>query len=830
MKLTYMGALPAAILAFVLALPGFGQYYSNDLTPAGTTSGKLLGTKSGKQVGGGGSSSHAVLMTGNALSYVDLHPASGYYNSMATSTDDSEQCGYSQSMSTATIHASKWSGSSASHVDLHPSGFNFSYCMGVDGGDESGFAEQQSYATTISHAYLWHGSSSGVDLHPTGMHTFSRSLGTKGGEQVGYGSSLAYPVGDTLGYHSTSKALRWRGTAASVVSLHPAGFDASEALATNGVQQGGWGYVGADPSTRLHALLWTGTAESAVDLHPAGYVDSKITAMTETLQVGEAWVGVTGAVGSVRHALVWTGTAASVVDLNQYLPAGYKHAVATGVDANGNVVGFAYNTYYQGLTTSPDAIAVVFAPGQAPATSLSAISLSSTNAAPGDSVTATVTLGGPAPSGGVNLNFLSTNQAVMATPANTAIAAGASSATITIPVLGATMTTPATLKLYASDGVVSKVASLTVTPVVKLSTLNINAVEGGFSTTGTVALNIPAQLGGAAVTLSSSNTALLQVPATLNVPNGVTSLSFVAATSAVTAATSVPVTASFNGTTATANVSLNAAPVVAVSTITANNAIGGQTITGTVTLTNFVRATGGATITLSSGDTNSLQVPAPIVIPQGQWSASFTATTSVVNGQKGVSLRAGYNGSQATTTVTLSPIPPITIVSAVYKPDVQMLKIDVTTPDLTSILTFGSNGVPFGTMQFEAGIFQGSMVMATAPATITVWSSVGGEASMPVTISVPGGGGTGGGTSSPGFKVKANRNGKGTITSNPAGISCMTAGGVCTFNFASGTSVTLTATPDAGQPWKGWADACSGLVQTCTLTITKDTIATANFK
>ena len=111
---------------------------------------------------------------------------------------------------------------------------------------------------------LWNGNSAATDLHPLG-YTFSRVMGLKSGEQVGYASTLAYPYGDyPNGAHTTSKALRWNGTAASVVSLHPLGYDAAEALATNSVQQGGWGYRAIDG--RTHAMLWSGTAESAIDL------------------------------------------------------------------------------------------------------------------------------------------------------------------------------------------------------------------------------------------------------------------------------------------------------------------------------------------------------------------------------------------------------------------------------------------------------------------------------------------------------------------------------------------------------------------------------------
>jgi len=50
--------------------------------------------------------------------------------------------------------------------------------------------------------------------------------------------------------------------------------------------------------------------------------------------------------------------------------------------------------------------------------------------------------------------------------------------------------------------------------------------------------------------------------------------------------------------------------------------------------------------------------------------------------------------------------------------------------------------------------------------------------------------------------------GRGHVTSEPAGIDC---GGTCSASYASGTQVTLTATPDAGSAFTGWNDGdCSG--------------------
>jgi GH35 family endo-1,4-beta-xylanase len=68
-------------------------------------------------------------------------------------------------------------------------------------------------------------------------------------------------------------------------------------------------------------------------------------------------------------------------------------------------------------------------------------------------------------------------------------------------------------------------------------------------------------------------------------------------------------------------------------------------------------------------------------------------------------------------------------------------------------------------------------------------------------------------------------NGTGTVTSSPAGINC---GGTCSANFASGTSVTLTAAAAGGSTFAGWSGACSG-TGTCTVAMTQARAVTATF-
>ena len=67
--------------------------------------------------------------------------------------------------------------------------------------------------------------------------------------------------------------------------------------------------------------------------------------------------------------------------------------------------------------------------------------------------------------------------------------------------------------------------------------------------------------------------------------------------------------------------------------------------------------------------------------------------------------------------------------------------------------------------------------------------------------------------------------GTGTVTSTPAGINC---GTTCSANYATGTSVTLSAAPASGSTFAGWSGACSG-TGACTVSMTAARAVTATF-
>lgn len=82
------------------------------------------------------------------------------------------------------------------------------------------------------------------------------------------------------------------------------------------------------------------------------------------------------------------------------------------------------------------------------------------------------------------------------------------------------------------------------------------------------------------------------------------------------------------------------------------------------------------------------------------------------------------------------------------------------------------------------------------------------------------------------FTLSIGRGGNGTVTGTPQGAfnTLINCGSNCSAKFPQGTVVTLTAAPAAGLTFVNWTGACSGTAPDCTLTISKDTQAQANFK
>jgi len=195
-------------------------------------------------------------------------------------------------------------------------------------------------------------------------------------------------------------------------------------------------------------------------------------------------------------------------------------------------------------------------PAAPPTVTLGSLTLNPTNVIGGNSSTGTVTLSGPAPTGGAQVALSSSNTTAARVPASVTVAAGATSATFAVSTSAVAASTAVTIS--ASYGGVSRTASLTVQPVpppaptLTSLTLSPTSVVGGLqSSRGTVTLSAPAPAGGVQVTLSSSNGAA-SVPGSVFIPAGASSASFTVNTSPVLSSTSATISGQYRGTTRTA--------------------------------------------------------------------------------------------------------------------------------------------------------------------------------------------------------------------------------------------------------------------------------------
>lgn len=573
----------AVALALCLAPAGTGaaaqvsspgqRYVMIDLTPTGAVTSSAAGAAGTQQVGSAGFAaaaanqpvvSHALLWNGAAAGAIDLGVGT------AAAVGDGQQVG------SANNRAALWLGTAASRIDLNPAPWDQSVAAGVAGGQQVGSATRSVLCTakkgqcpngrrTEIHPFLWSGSAaSAVDLTPLGLgFGAGRALGTDGLQQVGFGQQV-------LGINAFSGpfAVVWSGTADSAVILNPPDSGSSQANAVSGGQQVGYGYF------PHRALLWRGSAESVVELQPDGYAASEANATNGIQQAGSGFVGDAFTSVGHSHALVWTGSATSAVDLNQFLPPGFTDAAATGIDAAGNVVGWAS----RGPSSDPANVhAVMWKPVEAGAVFAQTLSLSRSNIVGGEAAQATVTLSQPAPKGGAVVTLArviasptvsSVPPITVEMPSTVVVNEGELSASFDIQTGVTTLngfSRAVLVDVQATYGGATPAATLTVAPPLFLSSLSVapGSVVGGANATATIALNGVAPAGGALVALTSDSPAAV-VPSSVLVPAGQTAVTFGVKTNAVTTSTTATLAATYGSSIpATATTKLIVNPPVA---------------------------------------------------------------------------------------------------------------------------------------------------------------------------------------------------------------------------------------------------------------------------
>jgi len=191
-------------------------------------------------------------------------------------------------------------------------------------------------------------------------------------------------------------------------------------------------------------------------------------------------------------------------------------------------------------------------------------------------------------------------------------------------------------------------------------TLTPATVVGGNASRGTVTLTAPAPSGGALVSLTSGNSAVAAVPASVTISAGATSTSFTVNTSSVNAVTAVQLNASYAGAIVSATLTVQPAaappppvqPVLSSLTLQPSLVRGPATSQGTVTLSGVAPA-GGVQIKLASSNNNVATLPASVTVQAGATSATFTVQSKRVRTATNVSISASLGAVVIRATLTV---------------------------------------------------------------------------------------------------------------------------------------------------------------------------------
>lgn len=280
----------------------------------------------------------------------------------------------------------------------------------------------------------------------------------------------------------------------------------------------------------------------------------------------------------------------------------------------------------------------VTAPIVSPDVNLFAILAEPGNAFGGNIGHARVMLDNPAPAGGATIT-LSTDIPQVNLPSTTiTVPAGKTDATITNIATGPVPNNGVSVgiigDLFAGYANGSGQNSFGILPILYGTSLSNESVVGGTSVTGTITLQSPAPSGGTTVTLVSSDTNLVNPPATVFIPEGATGADFTIPTAPVSEAKRVIIESGtdIDGYRApqvwlTLTPAGSATPPASLSSLTLSqlSVLSGGTVTGTVRLTSPAPA-GGAVVTLGASMEGEVIAPASVTVPAGSVSADFTTT------------------------------------------------------------------------------------------------------------------------------------------------------------------------------------------------------------
>jgi uncharacterized protein (TIGR03437 family) len=220
--------------------------------------------------------------------------------------------------------------------------------------------------------------------------------------------------------------------------------------------------------------------------------------------------------------------------------------------------------------------------------------------------------------------------------------------------------------VIAANGVLSNAVTFNMGSIpaseVHLSSLTLSpgSIIAGNTVTGAVSLNAVARFGGYPISLATNGLGVT-TPLSVLIPAGQTSATFTVTTSSI-ADNTVTVTASAGGYSQSAGVQIYPAdtPQLTGLSLGVVSIQGGQSVTGTLTLSGPVGLS-GATVNLASSNPNVVQVPPTVVLLFGQSSASINISTIGVTSQQSATITAMFADSTAAATLLVNPAVTVTL-------------------------------------------------------------------------------------------------------------------------------------------------------------------------
>jgi outer membrane protein assembly factor BamB len=279
---------------------------------------------------------------------------------------------------------------------------------------------------------------------------------------------------------------------------------------------------------------------------------------------------------------------------------------------------------------------------------VAAVTLSPSSVSGGLNSTGTVTLTGPAPTGGLTVNLTSSSTVASLQP-TLKFSVGQISATFAVKTKAVSTLTSSTIT--AVFGTVSANATLEIHPPSLVSvTLSPSNLVGGSSTTGTVTLSGPAPGSGVLVKLSS-NSSIASVQPSVTVPSGQKTATFRVKTLAVGTQGLADISGNLNGVLESAPLTVNP-PILTSLKLSPTTTEGGKTVTGTVTIGSAAPSTG---LVISLSSSNSVATPpTSVTIPAGKTSITFKVTTSKVTSKTTATIAGTSNTSSTSAILTVT--------------------------------------------------------------------------------------------------------------------------------------------------------------------------------